>query len=213
MDLGLVVLGRHDLASVFRVLHLEYGFGGQQKEMICLNFWGGAGIGKSTLAAKTYATLKELGYRTEQTGEYAKELVYENSMRVIRDQLYLFAEQEHRLRCLEESGVEIAVCDSPTPLSILYDRDKDHLLADLIWSRYQKHSNINFVIRRDPEMFTELDRVDTIQSALAMDKKVLQFLESHGESYQLVEPGDVDTVMKHFRLNYEKCKQRKEDAA
>ena len=66
--------------------------------MICLNFWGGAGIGKSTLAAKTYATLKELGYRPEQTGEYAKELVYENSMRVIRDELYLFDVMDHSVR-------------------------------------------------------------------------------------------------------------------
>ena len=180
--------------------------------MICLNFWGGAGIGKSTLDAKTYATLKELGYRTEQTGEYAKELVYEDSMRVIRDQLYLFAEQEHRLRCLEESGVEIAVCDSPTPLSILYDRDRDCKLADLIWSRFQRHSNINFLIQRDPDMFCEEDRIDTMQSALAMDQKVKVFLESHGEKYILVEPGDIDTVMKHFNLNYEKYKERKSAA-
>ena len=66
------------------------------------------------------------------TGEYAKELVYEDSMRVIHDQLYLYAEQEHRLRCLAESGVEVAVCDSPTPLSIVYDVEQDAKLANLM---------------------------------------------------------------------------------
>ena len=57
-------------------------------------------------------------------------------------------------------------------------------------------------------MFCEEDRIDTIQSALAMDQKVKSFLDSHGEKYILVEPGDIDTVMKHFKLNYEKYKER-----
>ena len=175
--------------------------------MICLNFFGGAGIGKSTLAAKTYATLKELGYRVEQTGEYAKELVYENSMRVIRDQLYLFAEQEHRLRCLEESGVEIAVCDSPTPLSIVYDRDKDPVLATLIMKRFEHYQNINFIIQRDDSMFREDDRIDTLRSASLKDLEIEQLLRAHGDKYFTVDPGDVDAVMKHFRLNYEKLKE------
>ena len=175
--------------------------------MICLNFFGGAGIGKSTLAAKTYATLKELGYRVEQTGEYAKELVYENSMRVIRDQLYLFAEQEHRLHCLEESGVEIAVCDSPTPLSIVYDIDRDPVLATLIMKRFEHYQNINFLIRRDISMFREEDRIDTLRSASLKDLEISQLLEAHGDKYFTVDPGDVDAVMKHFRLNYEKLKE------
>ena len=41
-----------------------------------------------------------------------------------------------------------------------------------------------------------------------MDQKVKSFLDSHGEKYILVEPGDIDTVMKHFKLNYEKYKER-----
>lgn len=154
--------------------------------MIVINFWGGAGIGKSTLAARTYAWLKQRGCRAEMTGEYAKELVYENSMRVIRDQLYLYAEQEHRLRCLAESGVEVAVSDSPTPLSIVYDIEQDAKLADLIWDRFK---SVNFLLKRDDSMFTEKDRIDTLASAHAVDEAVMEMLDKHQIPYTKVDMG------------------------
>ena len=157
--------------------------------MIVINFWGGAGIGKSTLAARTYAWLKQRGCRAEMTGEYAKELVYENSMRVIRDQLYLYAEQEHRLRCLAESGVEVAVSDSPTPLSIVYDIEQDAKLADLIWDRFNRFKSVNFLLKRDDSMFTEKDRIDTLASAHAVDEAVMEMLDKHQIPYTKVDMG------------------------
>lgn len=155
--------------------------------MIVINFWGGAGIGKSTLAARTYAWLKQRGCRTEMTGEYAKELVYEDSMRVIRDQLYLYAEQEHRLRCLAESGVEVAVCDSPTPLSVVYDVEQDKMLADLIWDRFNRFKSINFLLKRNNRMFTEKDRIDTLASAHAVDEAIVKMLDEHKIPYTEVD--------------------------
>lgn len=155
--------------------------------MIVINFWGGAGIGKSTLAARTYAWLKQRGCRAEMTGEYAKELVYEDSMRVIRDQLYLYAEQEHRLRCLAESGVEVAVSDSPTPLSIVYDIEQDAKLADLIWDRFNRFKSVNFLLKRDDSMFTEKDRIDTLASAHAVDEAVMEMLDKHQIPYTTVD--------------------------
>lgn len=151
--------------------------------MIVINFWGGAGIGKSTLAARTYTWLKQRGCRVEMTGEYAKELVYEDSMRVIHDQLYLYAEQEHRLRCLAESGVEVAVCDSPTPLSVVYDTEQDGKLAELIWDRFDRYKSVNFLLKRDDSIFTEKDRIDTLESAHAVDEAVEKMLDEHKIPY------------------------------
>ena len=45
--------------------------------MICINFYGGPGIGKSTMAAKMFAALKTAGVKTELVGEFAKDLVYD----------------------------------------------------------------------------------------------------------------------------------------
>ena len=77
-----------------------------------LNFYGGAGIGKSTIAADIFSKLKRKGLKTELVGEYAKWLWYQNATDIVQDQLYLFAEQVHRLKTLERYGVEYAVCVS-----------------------------------------------------------------------------------------------------
>ena len=71
-----------------------------------INFYGGAGIGKSTIAADIFSKLKRKGHRTELVGEYAKWLWYQNATDIVEDQLYLFAEQVHRLKTLERYGVE-----------------------------------------------------------------------------------------------------------
>lgn len=66
--------------------------------MKVINFYGGAAIGKSTIAADMYSKLKRMGYRTELVGEFAKWLWYQNATDIVEDQLYLFAEQAHRTR-------------------------------------------------------------------------------------------------------------------
>ena len=87
--------------------------------MKVLNFFGGAGIGKSTIAADVFSKLKRKGYKTELVGEYAKWLWYQNATEIVEDQLYLFAERAHRTKTLAKYGVEYAVCDSPLPLNII----------------------------------------------------------------------------------------------
>ncbi|MBO6202243.1 MAG: hypothetical protein J6O13_01810 [Selenomonas sp.] len=39
--------------------------------MRVINFYGGAGIGKSTIAADIFSKLKRKGHKTEMVGEYA----------------------------------------------------------------------------------------------------------------------------------------------
>lgn len=86
-----------------------------------LNFYGGAGIGNSTIAADIFSKLKRKWHKTELVEEYAKWLWYQNATDIVQDQLYLFAEQVHRLKTLERYGVEYAVCDSPLLLNIIYN--------------------------------------------------------------------------------------------
>ena len=74
--------------------------------MIVVNFFAGAGAGKSTISAEVFSKLKKLGYKTELVGEYAKECILQQNFEMLKDQLYLFATQVHRLRGLEKSGVD-----------------------------------------------------------------------------------------------------------
>jgi cytidylate kinase len=54
-----------------------------------LNFYGGAGIGKSTIAADIFSKLKRKGLKTELVGEYAKWLWYQNATDIVQDQLVM----------------------------------------------------------------------------------------------------------------------------
>jgi hypothetical protein len=90
--------------------------------VIVVNLFGGPGCGKSTGAAYVFSRLKEAGVNVELVTEFAKDLTWDKSD-ALNDQLYMFANQFHRLYRCKRSGVDIVVTDSPLLLSNLY-RDK-----------------------------------------------------------------------------------------
>lgn len=151
--------------------------------MICVNFYGGAGIGKSTLAAEVFSELKKLGIKTELAGEYAKELSYERAYNIMHDQLYLFAEQAHRLLMFKEYGVQVAVCDSPLLLNIAYaDSATSPVLKDLIVDTYNRYDNIDMFLERREDYWIKDHRDGDINSAILMDKKILQILNKYSNN-------------------------------
>lgn len=88
--------------------------------MLVVNLFAGPGAGKSTLAAATFAELKQRGITAELTGEFAKDCAWEGRTFPLTVQPYVFGEQLMRLKRLEHGGVEVAICDSPLLLSELY---------------------------------------------------------------------------------------------
>ncbi len=151
--------------------------------MICVNFYGGAGIGKSTLAAELFAELKKRGIRSELVGEYAKTLVYERAYNVMHDQLYLFAEQAHRLLMLKEYGVQVAVCDSPLLLNIAYaDNTTSESLKQLILDTYNHYDNIDMFLQRRKDYWDKDHRHGNIDNAIAMDNKILNILNMYSQN-------------------------------
>ena len=67
------------------------------KNTLIVNLFGGAGIGKSTLMARIFSELKVQGYDCEMVTEFAKDLVWEKRTETFKDELYIFAKQNHRL--------------------------------------------------------------------------------------------------------------------
>ena len=64
---------------------------------LVINLFGGPGCGKSTTMARLFADLKTMGYNVEMVSEFAKDLVYEMRQETMKDELYIFAKQHHRL--------------------------------------------------------------------------------------------------------------------
>ena len=69
--------------------------------MKVINLFGPPGSRKTTLAAKIFVAMREMGLNTEFVTEYAKDLVFDERFKVLDDQLYILAKQNSRLRRLQ----------------------------------------------------------------------------------------------------------------
>ena len=152
--------------------------------MIVLNYYGGPAVGKSYQSAVSYTLLKKKGYRVELVGEYAKELIYEQSLVNIHDQLYLFAEQSHRLRRLARSGIEIAVCDSPLLLNIIYNQSEDKDVFDnIVLNEDKKYTNFNYLLTRNKKFYVCTDRIHGYKESVQKDAEIKDLLEKYSIPY------------------------------
>ena len=84
--------------------------------MRVINFYGGPGCGKSTIASGLFYLMKVKGYNVELVQEYVKDLAWENRM---EDQSFIAANQNLKLHRLE-GKVDYVICDSSLILGLAY---------------------------------------------------------------------------------------------
>jgi hypothetical protein len=161
--------------------------------MLVVNFFAGAGAGKSTIASEVFWKLKKLGYATELVGEYAKEAIIANNFEDLKDQVYLFANQLHRLRCMEASDVEVAICDSPLPLGLIYQTQESKIFEQFVWSEFHRFDNMNYFLERIDGFWKPDNRMGTEKLAKQNDIKIKELLEE--ENYKKISPFNGDIVV------------------
>lgn len=147
--------------------------------MIVVNLFGGPGCGKSTGAAYVFSRLKEARVNVELVTEFAKDLTWDKSD-ALNDQLYVFANQFHRLYRCQKAGVGVVVTDSPLLLSNLY-RDKHNPVFVKPFTDYVEYchgvfDNLNYFIRR-VKPYNPCGRREDEASAKEMDEKILTVLK------------------------------------
>jgi hypothetical protein len=172
------------------------------RKTICVNFFAGAGAGKSTIALFIMAFLKAHGITSEYTGEYAKDLAWEKRLGLDRNQIKIFANQHNRQFRLN-GQVDCIISDSPLLLSIVYGAG-DGLMDALVMKEFKKYENINFYVIRKKKYIAR-GRVEDKKTATSIDVKTKNMLIHNEIPYTTVE-GTVDganevltTVLK--RLN------------
>ena len=109
--------------------------------MIVINFLGGPGCGKSTVCADVFAKLKWNNINCEIVTEYAKDAVWEESFKLLENQIGVFGEQHKRLHRLKDK-VDVVVTDSPLLLSLLYYRGDYKYFVPLVKEVIQSFDNI-----------------------------------------------------------------------
>ena len=151
---------------------------------LVINLFAGPGVGKSTTAAKVFADLKMKGINCEMALEFAKDKVWEESFRTMDDQIYIFGKQFHRIWRLKDK-VDVIICDSPLPISIVYDKENSEAFHTLIMEQFNKFANVNYYIERSTE-YQESGRVQTKEDAEKLDKIVLDVLNKYDIKYKSI---------------------------
>ena len=151
---------------------------------LVINLFAGPGVGKSTTVAKVFAELKMKGINCEMALEFAKDKVWEESFRTMDDQIYIFGKQFHRIWRLKDK-VDVIICDSPLPISIVYDKENSEAFHTLIMEQFNKFANVNYYIERSTE-YQENGRVQTKEEAEKVDKIVLDVLNKYDIKYKSI---------------------------
>ena len=166
-----------------------------------INLYGGPCCGKSTVAAGLFYELKCAGFECELTGEYAKDIVWDENLEVLNNQPFIFGQQLHRIWRLNNK-VEIIVCDSPILLSIIYSKENSELFEEFIVEQHNKYNNINFILDRSVK-YDNIGRNETEEEAIKLDNKLIDIMKKYNISYTNV-IGDsktkVDKILKHLKL-------------
>ena len=114
-------------------------------QTLVINFYGGPGIGKSTMAAALFYELKKLGENVELVQEFAKDLTWEERHNTLANQPYILGKQYHRMMRLV-GKVDYIINDSPLPISIYYNQGKLKHFNDLAFELYQQFENLDFLL-------------------------------------------------------------------
>jgi len=158
---------------------------GGQGKTICVNFFAGAGAGKSTMATTLHSILKMHNINSEYTGEYAKDLAWEGRLALRKNGLKIFAEQ-HNKQFRLYGQVDCIISDSPLLLTIVYRESMDTLLNALALQEFRKYDNLNFYVTR-VKPYIPKGRKETAKGASKIDVKVLDMLKNEQIPFEEVE--------------------------
>lgn len=142
--------------------------------MKVINIFGGPGTGKSVTAAHLFAELKKQHKNCELVTEFAKDLTYDESYRVMENQIWIFANQQQRLNRLINK-VDYIVTDAPLFNSIVYSGkgDENRPFHNFVLHEFNKHDNLNIFLERET-VYQQEGRYQDEAGAKEVDQEVLR---------------------------------------
>lgn len=170
---------------------------------VVVNLFGGPGAGKSTTMARLFADLKTKGINCEMVSEFAKDLVYENRMDTMKDELYIFAKQNHRLFRVVDK-VDVIITDRPLLLTNVYDSlygEDNQVLHQLVRDRFQSYSNVNIFLNNENIEYKENEgRLQSREEAEHISHLIKEELGSIDKNFITINTDDYDYLKRYVLL-------------
>lgn len=178
----------------------------KEKKTLVVNLYGGPGSGKSTIMSGLFEELKWAGVNCEMAHEYAKEKVWEKSFFTLDDQIYVFANQLHKVFRVD-GQVDVIISDSPLLLSLIYDKSGLKEFHDLVIAVDKRHTSLNIFLKR-MKKYNPSGRMQTKDEAIKKDEDILGLLDKHDIDYSIMN-GERESVEKIAQLVLKKIGRSK----
>ena len=173
---------------------------------IVVNFFCGAGGGKSSLATGVFSELKWMGINTEYVPEWCKAMVWEERSAPFQNQNYIFGKQHYNIQRLV-GKLDVVVTDSPIILSAFYNKPVDEIFNQHVVNEFNKFNNINYFIDR-VKPFNKVGRFQTAEEAKQDDILLKELLHKFDISYYIIkgEKASVEKIANNIKniLEYQK---------
>lgn len=156
-----------------------------KRKTIVVNIFGGPGVAKSILTAELFKKLKCKNIIAEMSREYAKELVWQDTLNLLDDQMYIFAKQNHNLFRLNNK-VDVIITDSPLMLSVYYNKGNDKNLDTYVSKTFDTYENLNVFLKRNDSMYEEYGRYQNLQEAKNIDNEIENILYKYNIGYRKI---------------------------
>jgi len=179
-------------------------------KIICL--CGGPGVGKSTVSTGVFTALKQRRISSEYVSEYAKEITWEGTHKLLENQIHVFAEQYRRqFRLLNK--VEYVVTDSPLLFNSIYFDYYNNSLEKPIFSReyadlsrtffdetFKQFDNLIYYLARK-KLYDPNGRNQTLEEAQEIDEKIIEKLDELQVPCVILtgtEKENIETILEHL---------------
>lgn len=167
-----------------------------------INLFGAPGAGKSTIAAYIFAELKARKINCELVTEFAKDLFWDNSLSALSNQYYVFGAQSYRLSRLV-GKVDIIICDSPLPLSIVYAQEHiSRHFADVVLDDFNRYDNYNYLLLNSSQDYNSAGRIHSKAEAAKLQIEIQNMLNAKSIFYTPIAFGQAldgaNIIIRHF---------------
>jgi len=148
---------------------------------LIINFFCGAGGGKSTLSTGVFSELKWLGINAEYVPEWCKAQVWEERTAPFKNQNYIFGKQHYNIQRLV-GKLDVVVTDSPIILSAFYNKPVDEVFNQHVLNEFNKFNNYNYFIERIKK-YNPLGRFQNEEQARQDDIELRELLHTFNINY------------------------------
>lgn len=158
-----------------------------------INLFGGPCSGKSTTATGVFSLLKSHDVNCEYVSEFSKDLVWEERQKTLKDQIYIFGEQQHKLFNLIDK-VDVIITDSPLLLSLYYSTGtvSNIYFHPFVLDHFHSFDNTNYYLKRIKK-YNESGRYQNEDKAKEIDFNILNILKMSNIKYEEL-PGNYIAV-------------------